>query len=176
MKRGFTLIELLVVVLIIGILSAVALPQYRKSIFRARTTEVAINWNIMKKACDMAKLNDVRGSSKCLSEVLESAGLGLQGGEWVDENLMWLRYKTKNWTYSCTYSYAPPTQFPNAFISCQIYPAGGNVGSVKSLQMSYSSGKSETKECVYRTSSSTEAAICNMMKAEGYKTLGSSTN
>jgi len=81
MEKGFTLIELLVVVLIIGILSAVALPQYENAVLKSRAAGLLANMKTIRQAAEVYYMAN-GGYPVSFSELdVSFAGEESRGGE-----------------------------------------------------------------------------------------------
>ncbi len=89
---GFTLIELLVVVLIIGILAAVALPQYEKSVEKSRAAEAMI---ILKSIAEANKVYYMATGN--YAEHLDDLDVEIPGQDIVFNG--WRRKQSKNYQF-----------------------------------------------------------------------------
>ena len=103
-KKAFTLIELLVVVLIIGILSAVAMPQYTKAVEKSRIAEARLVLDTMRKNYQLCVLE--YGKDECMNYsafFLDHLTLSLPGELETDSDNCptetSMCFKTKDWVY-----------------------------------------------------------------------------
>ena len=95
-QAGFTLIELLVVVLIIGILAAIALPQYQKAVEKSRLTEVLHNAKVVEDCFDWYILEHGLPSSGYVNWWDIDCPVEIDLGGWNEDSRS---YKTKNFEY-----------------------------------------------------------------------------
>ncbi len=99
---GFTLIELLVVVLIIGILAAVAVPQYQKAVMKSRLATVKPMLAAIKSAQEVYYLNNGRYATS-----INILDITLNCPQGIDESVF---YCDKYFTVDIlSYSYSTPS-------------------------------------------------------------------
>ncbi len=83
-QKGFTLIELMIVVAIIGILAAIAIPQYQDYTARSQVTRVVSEVNSLRSGAEAAILQ----GREIVSVAPASVSTGQEDLGWTQSNLL----------------------------------------------------------------------------------------
>ena len=145
-QTGFTLIELLVVVLIIGILAAVALPQYQVAVEKSRLAEALQNLSYIKKMIDVKAL-ECGYNYNCIQG---------NGFDYIELPIEATDYETKYWLYSLDSS-LQATRYDG---SNELYMIGYSISDWSELPTA-------PKFC--SSSSSIGDKICKSLEAQGFE-------
>ena len=149
MKKGFTLIEMLVVVLIIGILSAVAIPQFESAIEKSRVTEALVMSKNIGDA--MQRHAQQFPNSPGVTDKRDVADVSLKGGTWITSGTHHA-YQTNLFTYH---------------LSGTVLVVERRDGSSNVYQFEYNPETTKKTNCILSNGADTELyqPICNFLES-----------
>ncbi len=165
-KNAFTLIELLVVVLIIGILAAIALPQYQKAVEKARLAEALTRIPAIEKAMDLWALEHGYSEVSFFGKTAVDSDINIESG--LQEHDVYT-----DTAFGGAFEY-------HGYCSTRGSGSGYNSGNVCYYILNSSNGYALEGErgegqnqwshyCEYDEDSSRATAICTQLYAQGWE-------